>query len=53
VLNRSAVDRGFGRTIVLKKQMTSLKKYSNMAEDRIILPQTVSTLTPPLKWSKY
>jgi DNA-directed RNA polymerase III subunit RPC2 len=40
VLNRSAVDRGFGRTIVLKKQMTSLKKYSNMAEDRIILPQT-------------
>ena len=28
VLNKSAVDRGFGRTIVLKKNMTSLKKYA-------------------------
>eukprot|EP00961_Rhodomonas_salina_P202698 2734596-Rhodomonas_salina.1 len=42
VLNRSAIDRGFGRTIVLKKSMTSLKKYSNSAEDRIVLPQPSS-----------
>ena len=32
VLNRSAVDRGFGRTIVLKKMVTSLKRYGNMTE---------------------
>mmetsp|Transcript_43794 Transcript_43794/g.105889 ORF Transcript_43794/g.105889 Transcript_43794/m.105889 type:complete len:1171 (+) Transcript_43794:84-3596(+) len=38
VLNKSSVDRGFGRTIVLKKNMTSLKKYGNSAEDRIVLP---------------
>jgi len=38
VLNRSAIDRGFGRTIVLKKNMTSLRKYANSAEDRITLP---------------
>jgi DNA-directed RNA polymerase III subunit RPC2 len=35
VLNRSAVDRGFGRTLVLKKMVTSLKRYGNMTEDRI------------------
>jgi DNA-directed RNA polymerase III subunit RPC2 len=39
VLNRAAVDRGFGRTIVLKKMMTSLKRYGNMTEDRIHAPQ--------------
>ncbi len=32
VLNRSSVDRGFGRTIVLKKSMTSLKKYANRCD---------------------
>ena len=35
VLNRAAIDRGFGRTIVLKKMVTSLKRYGNMTEDRI------------------
>jgi len=35
VLNRSAIDRGFVRTIVLKKMVTSLKRYGNMTEDRI------------------
>jgi DNA-directed RNA polymerase III subunit RPC2 len=28
VLNRAAIDRGFGRTIVLKKMVTSLKRYT-------------------------
>lgn len=33
VLNRGSLDRGFGRCMVLRKHQTSLKRYSNNAED--------------------
>ncbi|GAB5359791.1 hypothetical protein AAMO2058_000572600 [Amorphochlora amoebiformis] len=39
VLNKASVDRGFGRCIVLKKQVTTLQKYPNSTEDRIYGPQ--------------
>ena len=35
VLNKASVDRGYGRCIVLKKFMTSLKSYPNSTKDRI------------------
>ena len=38
VMNRASLDRGFGRCIVLRKYGTSLKKYANRTQDRIVLP---------------
>jgi DNA-directed RNA polymerase III subunit RPC2 len=35
VLNKASVDRGYGRCIVLKKFMTTLKSYPNSTKDRI------------------
>ena len=35
VLNKASVDRGYGRCIVLKKFMTSLKSYPNSTRDRV------------------
>jgi len=37
-MNRASLDRGFGRCIVLRKYGTSLKKYANRTQDRIVLP---------------
>lgn len=34
ILNRGSMDRGFGRCIVSKKSMTSLRQYSNGTSDR-------------------
>ena len=34
VLNKASIDRGFGRTMVLKKQQTSVRRYQNGTMDR-------------------
>ncbi|KAH8674772.1 putative DNA-directed RNA polymerase III subunit RPC2 [Tricladium varicosporioides] len=39
VLNKSSVDRGFGRCQVLRKYVTQLRKYPNRSQDRIGDPQ--------------
>lgn len=38
VMNRSSLDRGFGRCIVLKKSQTVLRKYANRTADRVVAP---------------
>eukprot|EP01112_Ceratiomyxa_fruticulosa_P021333 TRINITY_DN7466_c0_g3_i1.p1 TRINITY_DN7466_c0_g3~~TRINITY_DN7466_c0_g3_i1.p1 ORF type:complete len:1131 (-),score=237.49 TRINITY_DN7466_c0_g3_i1:136-3528(-) len=38
VLNKASLDRGFGRCIVLKKQVQLIKKYENSTTDRIVAP---------------
>ena len=38
VLNRASLDRGFGRCTVLKKSVTSIKRYGNHTLDRIVAP---------------
>ncbi len=37
-MNKSSLDRGFGRCIVMKKYAASLKKYANRTMDRIVAP---------------
>lgn len=39
VMNKSALDRGFGRCIVMKKMTAISQKYENGTSDRIIRPQ--------------
>ncbi|KAG1669071.1 hypothetical protein FOA52_003989 [Chlamydomonas sp. UWO 241] len=38
VMNKSSLDRGFGRCIVIKKYGVSLRKYANRTMDRIVAP---------------
>lgn len=38
ILNKAAVDRGFGRCMVLKKQQTSVRRYANGTIDRTCGP---------------
>uniref|UniRef100_A0A1J3DA34 DNA-directed RNA polymerase subunit beta n=1 Tax=Noccaea caerulescens TaxID=107243 RepID=A0A1J3DA34_NOCCA len=39
VMNKSSLDRGFGRCIVMKKLVATCQKYANEAVDRILRPQ--------------
>ncbi|XP_012459628.1 DNA-directed RNA polymerase III subunit 2 [Gossypium raimondii] len=39
VMNKSSLDRGFGRCIVMKKSSNVIQKYENGATDRILRPQ--------------
>ncbi|KAK9282832.1 hypothetical protein L1049_011055 [Liquidambar formosana] len=41
VMNKSSLDRGFGRCIVMKKLSATNQKYDNSTQDRIIRPQRV------------
>lgn len=38
ILNKSSLDRGFGRCMVMKKAATTLRKYASGAYDRIVAP---------------
>lgn len=46
IINKASLDRGFGRCMVMKKGMVTLKKYANGSYDRIVAP-------PPSSYSKY
>ncbi|KAH0720987.1 hypothetical protein KY290_006270 [Solanum tuberosum] len=39
VMNKSSLDRGFGRCIVMKKYAAICQKYKNLTSDRLIKPQ--------------
>jgi DNA-directed RNA polymerase III subunit RPC2 len=39
ILNKASIDRGFGRCLVHKKQVVSLKRYSNQSYDKILGPK--------------
>eukprot|EP00899_Mesostigma_viride_P029397 jgi/Mesvir1/9642/Mv12138-RA.1 len=43
VMNKSSLDRGFGRCIVLRKYASVMKKYANRTQDRIVTPAAVPT----------
>lgn len=36
IMNRSSLDRGFGRCIVLRKYGTVLKKHQNRSQDTVV-----------------
>ena len=38
IMNRSSLDRGFGRCMLMRKHGTVLKRYPNRAADQIIAP---------------
>ena len=38
-MNKSSLDRGFGRCIVLRKYGATMKKYMNRTKDRVLSPE--------------
>ena len=40
VMNKSSLDRGFGRCVVLRKYGTTMKKYKNRTTDRVVKAST-------------
>jgi len=47
VMNKSSLDRGFGRCIVLRKYGAQVKKYANRTSDRIMAPLLNPGATKP------
>jgi DNA-directed RNA polymerase III subunit RPC2 len=43
VLNKSAVERGFGRSLIVKTINEEIKRYPNGAMDRILIPPNIGT----------
>lgn len=38
ILNKAGLDRGFGRCVVVRKNVTYIKKYANGSADRVVGP---------------
>ncbi|XP_037973435.2 DNA-directed RNA polymerase III subunit RPC2 [Plutella xylostella] len=49
VLNRAAVDRGYGRCLVYKSAKTTMKRYANQTSDRILGPSRDAATGRPLR----
>jgi len=47
VMNKSSLDRGFGRCIVLRKYSAQIKKYANRTSDRIVAPMLQGAASRP------
>eukprot|EP00455_Lapot_gusevi_P048942 TRINITY_DN684_c0_g1_i17.p1 TRINITY_DN684_c0_g1~~TRINITY_DN684_c0_g1_i17.p1 ORF type:complete len:443 (-),score=119.87 TRINITY_DN684_c0_g1_i17:93-1421(-) len=45
ILNKSSLDRGFGRCMVLRKYATSIRRYTNQTSDRIVMPSDLDNMT--------
>ncbi|KAM7288467.1 DNA-directed RNA polymerase III subunit RPC2 [Ixodes scapularis] len=48
VMNRSSIDRGFGRCQVYRHQKCTLKRYANQSHDRVMGPLVDSTTMKPI-----
>lgn len=48
VINKSSIERGFGRSLILKTVNDSVKRYSNGSMDRILIPPPINK-NPSLK----
>ena len=48
VINKSSIERGFGRSLILKTTSEEIKRYPNGAMDRILVPPVIGT-NPSLK----
>ena len=43
VINKASIERGFGRSLILKTINDEIKRYSNGAMDRILIPPDIGT----------
>jgi DNA-directed RNA polymerase III subunit RPC2 len=48
ILNKSSIDRGFGRCLIHKKQVVSLKRYTNQSYDKVMGPMLDANTKKPI-----
>ncbi|XP_060608469.1 DNA-directed RNA polymerase III subunit RPC2-like [Ruditapes philippinarum] len=48
VINKSSLDRGFGRCLVYRKQQCTLKRYANQTFDKVMGPMVDATTRKPV-----
>lgn len=48
ILNKASIDRGYGRCMVHKKQVISLKRYTNQSYDKVMGPMLDATTKQPI-----
>jgi DNA-directed RNA polymerase III subunit RPC2 len=48
ILNKASIDRGFGRCLIHKKQVISLKRYTNQSYDKVMGPMLDATTKKPI-----
>ncbi|CAF0705914.1 unnamed protein product [Brachionus calyciflorus] len=48
ILNKSSIDRGFGRCLIHKKQAISLKRYTNQSYDKVMGPMLDAKTKKPI-----
>ena len=48
ILNKASIDRGFGRCLIHKKQVVSLKRYTNQSYDKVMGPMLDATTKKPI-----
>ena len=48
IVNKASIDRGFGRCMVHKKQVISLKRYTNQSYDKVMGPMLDATTKKPI-----
>ena len=48
IINKASLDRGFGRCLVYRKQVCSLKRYANQSYDRILGPSLDAATHKPI-----
>jgi DNA-directed RNA polymerase III subunit RPC2 len=53
VVNKSSIDRGWGRCMVLRKDQTSVKRYANGTMDRTVGPPDASEFPSGEYYSRY
>lgn len=53
IVNKAAVDRGWGRCMVMRKQQTSIRRYPNGATDRTVGPPSPDEFNDGVNDSRY
>lgn len=48
ILNKASIDRGFGRCLIHKKQVVSLKRYTNQSYDKVMGPMLDAKTKKPI-----
>lgn len=48
IVNKASIDRGFGRCLIHKKQVISLKRYTNQSYDKVNGPMLDATTKKPI-----
>ena len=48
ILNKASIDRGFGRCMIHKKQVVSLKRYTNQSFDKVMGPMLDADTRKPI-----